>query len=164
MTASVMRWASSTCVAVLAPALLGGCLGVTDRSVASADPVAVESPVASVAAAPPIRTVKPTGRQFADAGDARPHGEALPTPREIFDFHPPGSKPDAWRQPFVIDPNDGPLAGYVRRMDAELSESNRQTSAAAERPGRKKVCPSNGPAGAISATCGENDVAKRLAQ
>ncbi len=45
---------------------------------------------------------------------------AVPSPRQIFDFHPAGSRPDSWRQPFVIDTNDGPLAADVRRSSAEL--------------------------------------------
>ena len=49
---------------------------------------------------------------------------AVPTPRQIFDFHPAGSGPDGWRQPFIIDLNDGPLASDVRRSAAELKAYN----------------------------------------
>ncbi len=45
---------------------------------------------------------------------------AVPAPKDIFDFHPKGAKPDSWRQPFVIDANDGPLTDYLRRTDRSL--------------------------------------------
>ena len=142
MTGKVTGRGLSACAAVLVSMALGGCFGVSDHPVASADAVDLQAPVATADAQPPIRTVRRSGRQVADAGDLVPHGSALPTPSQIFDFHPPGSKPDSWRAPFIIDPNDGPLAGYVRRMDAELTESNRQTKTAEQVPVRKKVCPS----------------------
>ena len=166
MTARVVRWGLSACIVVVAPLVLGGCFGVADGTVASVEPVDVRSSVATEDARPAIRTVRRSGvgAQVADAGDTGPRIAALPTPSEIFDFHPAGSKPDSWRQPFIIDPNDGPLAGYVRRMDAELKDSNQQTRAVANAPARKKVCPSDGPAGSISAACGENEVAKSLAR
>ena len=51
---------------------------------------------------------------------------AVPTPKEIFDFHPAGARPGSFREAFVIDPDDGPLAAYVRRTAAELRAFNEQ--------------------------------------
>ena len=164
MTARSLRRAIAAGFALSATSLLGGCFGVLDHPAVSADSVDLAAPVAAAEIDPPLRTVRRSGSRVADAGDDVPRGAALPTPNEIFDFHPRGAKRDSWRQPFIIDPNDGPLAGYVRRMDAELTESNAQTKAAALAPVRKKVCPSGGPAGTIAASCGENDVARSLAK
>ena len=71
---------------------------------------------------------------------------ALPSPKEIFDFHPPGAKPGAYREAFIIDPNDGPLTAYVRRTAAELRAFNAQMKV-------EPAITSNKP-------CGEVDVAK----
>ena len=71
---------------------------------------------------------------------------ALPTPREIFDFHPAGAKPGAYREAFIIDPNDGPLTAYVQRTAAELRAFNAQMKV-------DTAITSNKP-------CGEVDVAK----
>ena len=45
---------------------------------------------------------------------------AIPTPGEIFDFHPGGSS--KWRAPVIIDANDGPLTREVRQTAQELKE------------------------------------------
>lgn len=46
--------------------------------------------------------------------------DGMPSAKDIFDFHPPGSKPDSWRQPFDIDVTDGPLKEDIRKSNAEL--------------------------------------------
>ena len=46
--------------------------------------------------------------------------EAVPTAGEIFDFHPPGSRPGTWREPFVVSYTEGPLNAYRLRTLAEL--------------------------------------------
>jgi hypothetical protein len=80
----------------------------------------------------------------------------VPTPQQIFDFHPPGAKPDSWRQPFVIDTSDGPLAADVRRSSAEL-EAYRTDTARAARTDTAK--PDGVPAGTARLRCGEAEVA-----
>jgi len=72
---------------------------------------------------------------------------AVPSPREIFDFHPNGSRPDDWRQPFIIDPNDGPLAADVRKTAEELRVFN---------AGLRSV-----PKVAVVRHCSETDIAAR---
>ena len=72
---------------------------------------------------------------------------AVPSAREIFDFHPNRSRPDDWRQPFIIDPNDGPLAADVRRTAEELKVFNAGLRSAA-----KTV---------VVRSCSETDVAAR---
>lgn len=71
------------------------------------------------AAAEPVALTSQDG-EAAELGSVIEHAKALPSPKEIFDFHPAGSRPDTMRQAFLIDPNDGPLAGEVRRTAAEL--------------------------------------------
>lgn len=108
-----MGAAAALCLALA----LGACTLQDDRPVALATP---EPPVqlSRTAAVPAVKTVR---RSVAEAeDDAGPTTAATPSPQQIFDFHPAGSSADAWRQPFVIDPNDGPLAGEVRRSAAEL--------------------------------------------
>ncbi len=70
---------------------------------------------------------------------------AVPSPREIFDFHPNGFRPDDWRQPFIIDPNDGPLAADVRKTAEELKVFNAGLRSA--------------PKTAVVRSCSETDVA-----
>lgn len=50
----------------------------------------------------------------------RTRSEAVPTGAEIFDFHPPGSRPGSWREPFVVSYTEGPLNAYRLRTLAEL--------------------------------------------
>ncbi|RYC28859.1 hypothetical protein D3273_27080 [Lichenibacterium minor] len=70
---------------------------------------------------------------------------AVPTPHEIFDFHPAGSAAGSFRQPFIIDPNEGPLAADVRRTAAELTAFN--------------AAMKSGTALASNKRCGEMDIA-----
>lgn len=96
---------------------LGACTLHDEPPVALATPGAPVK-LARAAPAPDVKTVRPSAES--DEADATPTIAALPTPQQIFDFHPAGSRPDAWRQPFIIDPNDGPLAKDVRRSAEEL--------------------------------------------
>lgn len=57
-------------------------------------------------ARPNVKTVRPRGAPLVSASDtslrepdAAPTvvASAIPSPREIFDFHPAGSRPDTWR-------------------------------------------------------------------
>ena len=84
---------------------------------------------------------------------------AVPSPRQIFDFHPAGSRPDSWRQPFVIDTNDGPLAADVRRSSAELKSflADQKAGRARSTIGTAKV--DGGPTGTTRKRCSEMDVA-----
>ena len=41
--------------------------------------------------------------------DAAVTSDRLPTAREIFDLHPRGYGPEKMRQPFILDPHEGPL-------------------------------------------------------
>ena len=68
---------------------------------------------------PRIKTVR--HRPDSDMPDAEP---GLPSAKDIFDFHPPGSKTGSWRQPFDIDVNDGPLRADVRRSTEALKSYN----------------------------------------
>ena len=123
-------------------ACLSGCLGARDRSVALSDP----EPAPSIAKAPrtDVKTVRPSSRLRPDAGQSEPGdpariADAMPSPSQIFDFHPPGSKPDSWRQPFIIDYSDGPLNNYRTVTAAELKQlkDGGEKSAAVERAGAK---------------------------
>jgi hypothetical protein len=97
---------------------LGACMLHDDRPVALAAPEPAPK-AARAAAAPDVKTVRRSEAALAE-DDAAPTASATPAPQQIFDFHPAGSRADAWRQPFIIDPNDGPLAADVRRSAAEL--------------------------------------------
>ena len=128
----------------------GGC-SLSDRH-----PVALAASEAPVEATPAVRTVRRTALSAADEdGPGLGAGPiaGTPSPRQIFDFHPPGSGADTWRQPFVIDPNDGPLAGEVRKSAAEL----RAYLAAA------KSHPEGNPQVASPRRCGETDIAAHRA-
>ena len=96
----------------------GGCMLQAERPVALATP---EAPTTLVKPPPAgVKTVRRTA--LSDADDASPTGDGIPRADQIFDFHPAGSKPDTWRQPFIIDPNDGPLAAYQRQTAQVLKE------------------------------------------
>lgn len=96
----------------------GGCMLQAERPLALAAP---DAPATLIAPPPAgVKTVKRTA--LSDAGDAAPSGDGVPRADQIFDFHPAGSKADAWRQPFIIDPNDGPLAAYQRQTAKTLRE------------------------------------------
>lgn len=108
--------------AVALAASLGGCAEV-HRGVEAVARVG-SSPAEAVPARADVMTVRPPGAPRVAAAPveaARPvMVAAVPAPRDIFNFHPAGSRPDSWRQPFVIDTSDGPLAADVRRSSAEL--------------------------------------------
>ena len=148
----------------LAAALLGGCADV-HRGVEAVGRVGAP-PAAPVAEAealpsgrPDIKTVRRPGAPRAPAADtgaaqpvAAPVSEAaVPSPQQIFDFHPAGARPDSWRQPFVIDTSDGPLAADVRRSTAELKAYRADTGRAAKTD--------TAAAGAVRKPCSEMDVA-----
>lgn len=52
---------------------------------------------------------RPTARRQVIEDYTTPKSDRLPTPREIFDFHPKGLAADQTRRPFLVDPNEGPL-------------------------------------------------------
>ncbi|WP_237478752.1 hypothetical protein [Lichenibacterium dinghuense] len=161
-------------VLALASALLGGCAEV-HHGVETVGRIGGAPAGAAVAAddeAPPsrpdIRTVRPRGAPRAPSSDAasrdpepRPAAlaSAVPSPHQIFDFHPAGSRPDSWRQPFVIDTNDGPLAADVRRSSAELKSflADQKAGRARSTTGTAKV--DDGPTGTTRKRCSEMDVA-----
>ncbi len=97
-----------------------------------------------------VRSRKAARPSASDVSAAEPAtstivASAVPTPRQIFDFHPPGSAPGSFREPFVVDLNDGPLRTEVQHSAKEL----REYMAAMEV--RKK--------GGEHKRCGETDVA-----
>lgn len=136
----------------LALVALGGCTLQGEPPLALSQPVARPAAVAASPASAPVRTVRATAPRDDDEAVPSVAGvpvAALPTPRQIFDFHPPGSNADTWRQPFVIDANDGPLAADVRRTAAELKAFLAQSRGEAK-PGLRTVA---------ARRCGETDVA-----
>lgn len=155
-------------VLALAPALLAGCAemhhGVEAVGRIGSSPVPAEAADAAPASRPDIKTVRPRGAPRAPASDAAAAepaearalvASAVPSPRQIFDFHPAGSRPDSWRQPFVIDTGDGPLAADVRRSAAELkafmADHARTDAARLDRTAT----------GTTGTRCGEMDVAAK---
>ena len=95
--------------------MLSGCLGF-DK------PVALTTS-GEVAPSPqtPVKTVKQLQKNDLTM-DVVAAGDPLPTAAQIFDFHPPGSKADTWRQPFIITDNEGPLVAYRNQTAAMLKE------------------------------------------
>ncbi len=62
--------------------------------------------------------------------------DRLPTPREIFDFHPKGLAADQTRQPFLVNPNEGPLRiRSIAAADAVAEQSFPTGSIAGRPPG-----------------------------
>lgn len=121
---------------------LGGCLSQRGPGdLASSEPVAtVKTPKESGAGAKAsasrrLRLRSEPGEAVASAAPA------VPRPDQIFDFHPKGSSPDDWRQPFIVDVNDGPLRSYVRQTAAELkafkADQARPNLASAAQPAQK---------------------------
>ena len=124
----------------VAGALLTGCADMhrgLDAVVARNEPLApsVKEAEAVTATRRDVKTVRPRGGPRAPASDvseAEPAptpvrvASAIPSPRDIFDFHPAGSASSSFRQPFIIDPNDGPLTADVRRTAVELKAFNEQ--------------------------------------
>ena len=144
-------------VFALASTLLGGC-AETHRGYeavthvgSSAPSVDADRTGAIPAARTDVKTVRPRGAlpattiapSDADVSEAEPTtapavvGSAVPSPRQIFDFHPAGSAPGSFRQPFVIDMSDGPLTADVRQTAAELKAYNEHLKAGVPIAGRK---------------------------
>lgn len=113
------RWAALPPLA-FAAAMLAGCALQGARPVAVAEPGGPPPLAASPAGVRTVRTAARSREDETGPSVAAVPAAATPSPREIFDFHPAGAPADAWRQPFVIDTNDGPLAADVRRSAAEL--------------------------------------------
>ena len=101
--------------------LTSGCLGP------SAGPLALSAP----SAGRPVTLASVPAPKIRDMPEPAPEGDAaqsdrVPTADEIFQFHPKGA---AWRQPFLIDPKDGPLK--IRTYSAaELIETSPGTPGA----------------------------------
>ncbi len=132
---SVIVSARAVAVLVLASVLFGGCAGMhrgfeAVSQVGSSTDLTEKAEAAPVAH-PGIKTVQPRGApqvSVSETSAAEP-GEfpavvasAVPSPKEIFDFHPTGSSPESFRQPFIIDLSDGPLRADVQRSAKELRE------------------------------------------
>ncbi len=145
-------------VMVLMSSLLGGCAEMHHGAEAVGRVRSSGETVDEVEAVPvarsDVKTVRPSGIPRAPVVDmsqrepAAPptvEASAVPTPQQIFDFHPAGSAPGSFRQPFIIDPDDGPLSADVRKTAAELKEFNATMK--------------SGSAVASSKRCGEMDVA-----
>ncbi len=61
---------------------------------------------------PSVKTavaVTPPARKQQLAEDENVASDRLPSAREIFDLHPRGSDPEKMRQPFILNPHEGPL-------------------------------------------------------
>lgn len=155
-------------VLALASALLAGCAemhrGVEAVGRVGSTPVPAGEMEAAPVSRPDVKTVRPRGAPRAPASDmslrepvAAPAVvvAAVPSPRQIFDFHPAGSHPDSWRQPFVIDTNDGPLAADVRRSAAELRAFMADRKAGDARTAKADAAAT----GTTRKTCGEMDIA-----
>ena len=126
--------------AVVGPILalgLCGCAetycGVEVANSVGPSPASTDQAKALPVARSDVETVRPRGtsRLTASGTDAAEPAEApivvasaVPSPQQIFDFHPAGSAPGSFRQPFIIDPNEGPLTADVRRTAAELKAFN----------------------------------------
>ena len=65
-----------------------------------------------------VKTVRPRAERDAPVVVA----DAIPSPREIFEFHSAGADPESWRKPFIIADDDGPLTPLVRKTAADLRE------------------------------------------
>ena len=121
-----MRSASKRVSAILSLAaaamLLSGCLGLRDSPVALATATTHDLPAPTNILKEPIKTVKPAQGVDAGADDVGVASDSSPTAAQVFDFHPPGSKPGTWREPFIITDNDGPLVAYRNQTAAMLKE------------------------------------------
>ena len=125
--------------------LLSGCAEAERRVGSSA--TSVEEAQAVPVVRPAMKTVRPRGTPRAPAVDTSQRepveapivaASAVPTPQQIFDFHPPGSAPGSFRQPFIIDPNDGPLTADVQRSAMELRNFNAEQKAGTAIAGSKR--------------------------
>lgn len=140
-TSFVPRAASRVVAAVIAAGCLAGCAAIHDRFEAVRRPspsrvTADDGPVDPSGLA--VKTVGRGGVRPAPAPQARvAEASAVPTPREIFDFHPAGLGSDGWRQPFLIDRDDGPLTRDVARSEAELRDYKADLAARGSVAGRK---------------------------
>ena len=110
LTIRVLALVSTAAIAMM----LSGCLG-SEKPVALATSGEVAPPQI------PVKTVKQVQKDN-PAGDVVAAGDPLPTAAQIFDFHPPGTKADTWRQPFIITDNEGPLVAYRNQTAAMLKE------------------------------------------
>ena len=138
----------------LVSALLGGCAEMHRGGEAigrvGLSPAADEDAEAALVSVPGIVTARPRA-PASDTSAVEPRerptvvASAVPTPREIFDFHPAGSAVGSFRQPFIIDPNEGPLTADVRRTEAELTAFNAAMKASTALTSNKR--------------CGEMDIA-----
>ena len=138
----------------LESALLGGCAEIHRGGEAigrvGSSPAIDEEVEAAPVTVPGIVTARPRA-PASDTSAVEPRerptvvASAIPTPREIFDLHPAGSAAGSFRQPFIIDPNEGPLAADVRRTAAELKAFN--------------AAMKSGTALASNKRCGEMDIA-----
>lgn len=124
-------------VGVISSFSVSGCVEMS-RGVETAGGIGQSVPAEGAEALSSANTVRSRGALRAPATDTSVReseavpavvASAVPSPRQIFDFHPPGSRPDSWRQPFIIEANDGPLAADVRRSQAELKAYNDQLKA-----------------------------------
>ncbi len=137
--------------------MLSGCAQIQSRFGAVAQAESTSDFVQESNAAPAhpdVKTVRPRGTRQALPSDISSNEQnavpivvasAVPSPQQIFDFHPSGSAPGSFRQPFIIDPNDGPLTADVRKTAAELKAFN--------------AAMTSGTAVAGNKPCGEDEVA-----
>ena len=102
--------------------LLSGCFGSPDSSVALTSPAAAPMHDGPSARATTVKTVKRSQRPQLETDDVATVADPMPSPAQIFDFHPPGTKPDSWREPFIIDYSDGPLNRYRTETAAMLKD------------------------------------------
>ena len=72
---------------------------------------------------PAVMTVKPIDQPSSETDAAvGSNPERIPTAAQIFDFHPPGTKANTWRQPFEIEDHGGPLEIYRKQSAAMLKQ------------------------------------------
>ena len=83
--------------------LHSGCAAMHDGFEASAHAVPSPGTVAAVEQAKPVRLDVKTVRSTDSTDAPIVVAAAVPSPKEIFDFHPAGSAPGSFRQPFDID-------------------------------------------------------------
>ena len=117
-----MTFGLSLRVSVAAAAMfLSGCLAHQD------DPIAMSSAMLpstgdDARPKPVVITVKQIEQPSSVSVPVVGNPERIPTAAEIFDFHPPGTRTNTWRQPFVIEDHGGPLEIYRKQTAAMLKE------------------------------------------
>ncbi len=118
---AVRRYALNVSVAAAA-LLLSGCLAHQN------DPIAMSSTTTLSAGddakpKPVVMTVKQIDQPSSESDPGvGSNPERIPTAAQIFDFHPPGSKANTWRQPFEIEDHGGPLEIYRKQTAAMLKQ------------------------------------------